>query len=76
MAPYFGCYECDDAKKGLQAIDMDSDRKVDWKEFCVYLKWAAHEYPEVDTKEELLIQAFTRGLIPAMQDEVQKGDML
>lgn len=72
MAPYFGCYECEESKKGLQAIDMDNDGKVDWNEFCVYLKWALHEYPDIATKEELLTIAFQKGLIPAMQDEIIK----
>ena len=35
MAPHFGCYKCEDAKKALQCIDMDADGKVDWKEFQV-----------------------------------------
>lgn len=72
MAPYFGCYECEDSKKGLKAIDMDKNGKVDWKEFCVYLKWALHQYPDIATTKELLAKAFTRGLIPAMQDELMK----
>ena len=72
MAPYFGCYECESSRKGLQAIDMDSDGKVDWSEFCVYLKWALHQYPKIATTEELLTTAFTKGIIPAMQDEIVK----
>jgi isopropylmalate/homocitrate/citramalate synthase len=72
MAPHFGCYECKDAKMGLKAIDMDSDGKVDWDEFCVYLKWALNEYPDICTVPSLLTTAFTRGLIPAMQDEIVK----
>lgn len=74
MAPYFGCYECDDSRKGLQALDMNRDEKIDWNEFCVYLKWALREYPETDSVEELLTTAFTRGLIPAMQDEILKKE--
>ena len=70
MSPYFGCYECDDAKKALQAIDMDVDNRVDWNEFCVYLKWAVREYPSIDDVEELLTTAFQKGLIPAMHDEM------
>lgn len=73
MSPYFGCYECEDSRKGLQAIDMDKDGKVDWHEFCVYLKWALQEYPDISTKEELLSTAFQKGLIPAMQDEIVKS---
>ena len=46
MAPYFGCYRCDETKKALKALDMDSDGMVDWNEFLVYLKWAGYEYPE------------------------------
>ena len=72
MAPHFGCYECEESKKGLKAIDMDKDGKVDWGEFCVYLKWALHEYPKIATTKDLLTTAFTRGLIPAMQDELVK----
>lgn len=74
MAPYFGCYECEKSKKGLLAIDMDKDGKVDWSEFCVYLKWALHQYPKIATTEELLRTAFTKGIIPAMQDEISKTD--
>ena len=58
--------------KGLQAIDMDSDGKVDWSEFCVYMKWALHQYPKIATTEELLTTTFTKGMIPAMQDEIVK----
>ena len=35
MAPHFGCYKCDDARKALACIDMDADGKVDWNEFKV-----------------------------------------
>ena len=70
MAPYFGCYRCEDTKQALQAIDMDSDGKVDWSEFLVYLKWALHQYPEINSKTELIDIAFRKGLIPAMRDEV------
>ena len=72
MAPFFGCYECEDSKKALQAIDMDKDNRVDWNEFCVYLKWALREYPKIDSVTEVLTTAFTKGLIPAMQDEIVK----
>jgi len=72
MAPYFGCYRCDETKRALKAIDMDADGTVDWEEFALYLKWAIHQYPETKTAEELLSIAFRKGLIPAMQDEVLK----
>ena len=72
MSPYFGCYRCDETRTALQCIDMDKDGKVDWKEFAVYLKWAAHQYPETETAEELLDISFRKGLLPAMQDELLK----
>ena len=68
MAPYFGCYRCDETKCALKAIDMDEDGSVDWNEFALYLRWAAREYPDVKDAEELLSIAFRKGLIPAMQD--------
>jgi len=70
MAPFFGCYRCDETKRALKAIDMDADGTVDWNEFAVYLKWAIRQYPQTKTAEELLSIAFRKGLIPAMQDEV------
>lgn len=73
MAPYFSCYRCSETKKALQAIDMDTDGKVDWDEFLVYIKWAIHEYPDVQNADELLDIAFRKGLIPAMQDELLKN---
>ena len=72
MSPYFGCFRCEDTKKGLQAIDMDNDGYVDWSEFLVYLKWALHEYPSITNVDELLSTTFQKGLIPAMQDEILK----
>ena len=72
LAPYFGCYRCDETKCALKAIDMDADGTVDWEEFALYLKWAVRQYPETKTAEELLSIAFRKGLIPAMQDEVLK----
>lgn len=72
LAPYFGCYRCDETKQALKAIDMDEDGTVDWNEFALYLKWAMREYPETKTAEDLLSVAFRKGLIPAMQDEVLK----
>merc|ERR1711962_445501 len=74
MAPHFGCYRCDDARKALSCIDMDSDGKVDWNEFKVYLKWALREYPNIGTAEELITTAFNKGLKPAMHDEILKKD--
>ena len=73
MSPYFGCFRCEDTKKGLQAIDMDNDGYVDWSEFLVYLKWALHEYPGITDVDELLSTTFQKGLIPAMQDEILKS---
>jgi Ca2+-binding EF-hand superfamily protein len=73
MSPYFGCFRCEDTKKGLQAIDMDNDGYVDWSEFLVYLKWALHEYPGITNVDELLSTTFQKGLIPAMQDEILKS---
>ena len=72
MAPYFGCYRCEDTRQGLQAIDMDDDGKVDWSEFLVYLKWALREYPDIVEEEELFDVAFRKGIIPAMRDEIIK----
>ena len=73
MAPYFGCYECDIARKGIQALDMDKDNKIDWSEFVLYLKWALRQYPQdIHSCDDLLEVAFKKGLIPAMQDEIVK----
>ena len=69
MAPYFGCYRCTRTKKGLSALDMDSDGFVDWEEFLVYIKWALRQYPDTEDKETLLKIVFEKGLIPAMRDE-------
>ena len=49
---------------------MDSDGGVDWAEFAVYLKWAAKEYPEITSGEELITCAFNKGVKPAMQDMI------
>ena len=72
LAPYFGCYRCDETKLALKAIDMDEDGSVDWNEFRLYLKWAVRQYPETPTAEGLLSITFRKDLIPAMQDEVLK----
>ena len=72
MAPYFGCYRSDETKNALRAIDVDADGKVHWDEFCLYLRWAGRQYPDVATSEELLDIAFRKGLVPAMQYEISK----
>lgn len=69
MAPYFGCYRCVDTKQALKAMDMDNDGYVDWNEFLVYIKWALHQYPNVDNADQVLSIAFEKGLISAMRDE-------
>lgn len=69
MAPYFGCYRCQTTRQALQALDMDSDGYVEWKEFLVYVKWALNEYPDVEKADDLLDITFQKGLIPAMRDE-------
>ena len=73
MAPYFGCFRCDDARKGLQALDMDSDGFIDWSEFLVYLKWALRQYSDITEVDQLLSVVFRKGLIPAMHDENLKS---
>ncbi|CAC5393052.1 unnamed protein product [Mytilus coruscus] len=71
MSPYFACYRCNDTKKALQALDMDSDNSVDWTEFCIFLKWAIKQYPKtIHTADDLLEVAFRKGLIPCMRDEL------
>ena len=75
MAPYFSCYRCLDTQKAMQAIDMDSDGMVDWSEFELYLKWALNAFPEIQDVDELLETAFLKGLIPAMQEELLKGQV-
>ena len=72
MAPYFGCFRCEDTRKGLRAIDMDNDGRVDWNEFSLYLKWALHQYPNIRDAEELLSITFRKGIIPAMQDNISE----
>ena len=73
MAPYFGCYRCQDTQLAFRAIDMDSNGFVDWNEFMVYIKWALHEYPDVETADEVLAIAFQKGIIPAMRDEKMRN---
>lgn len=70
MAPYFGCFKCNDTLKALKAINMDKDDYIDWNEFLVYLKWAMREYPNIKDADELLSVAFRKGIIPAMRDEL------
>ena len=70
MAPYFGCFTCEDTRKGLIAIDFHKDGKVDWDEFLTYLKWALREYPDIATTDELLSVTFRKGLIPVMSNVV------
>ena len=74
MAPYFSCYRCNDSKKAIQALDMDSDGQIDWNEFLVYLKWAMRQYPNIEDSQELLDITFRKGLIPAMRDEMIKQE--
>ena len=69
LAPYFGCYRCDETKLALKAINMDEDGSVDWNEVGLYLNWAIREHPVTPITEEPLSIAFRKGLIPAMQDE-------
>ena len=70
MAPFFGCFRCDDTRKGLSAIDMDNDGRIDWNEFSLYLKWAVREYPDIKDADELLSVTFRKAIIPAMRDEI------
>ena len=74
MAPYFGCYRCEETKQALQAIDMDNDGYIEWSGFLVYLKWALREYPDIATQEKLIDIAFRKGLMPAMQNELVKAE--
>ena len=71
MAPYFGCFSCEDTRKGLKAIDFDADGEIHWNEFMVYIKWALREYSDdIETVDNLLSLTFRKGIIPAMQDVV------
>ncbi|XP_071955096.1 uncharacterized protein [Antedon mediterranea] len=73
MAPYFGCYRCEDSQLGLRALDMDQDGMIDWFEFKHFLIWAGRQHPEIKTSQELLDIAFRDGLIPAMKDEMDRN---
>ena len=72
MAPYFGCYKCEDSQIALRCLDMDTDGSIDWFEFRTFLVWAGRQYPGTKDKQELLDHAFRHGLIPAMKDELDK----
>ena len=58
MAPHFGCYRSVDTTQAFKAIDVDSNRLMDWNEFIVYVKWVLNEYPEVETADEVMAIAF------------------
>ena len=70
MAPYFSCYQGEDIKRGLEALDIEKEGFVDWHEFKQYLVWAGREYPDVESVNELKDIAFRRGLIPAMWSHI------
>ena len=72
MAPYFGCFKCDETRAGLKALDMDNDGLIEWNEFQVYLKWAVHEY-DIKDVDGLLSITFRKGIIPAMRDELAEA---
>lgn len=77
MSPYFGCYRCHITKHALQALDLDSDGYVEWKEFLVYIRWALREYPSIRSADEVLDIAFQKGLLPIMRDEqIKKGSTI
>ena len=40
MAPYFGCYRCNDSQIALRCLDMDTGGTIDWFEFRTFLVWA------------------------------------
>ena len=67
LQPYFSSSKCEDARKFMQALDMNNDGKVEWSEFMVYVKWAITEYPDIN---DLLSVTFEKGLLPAMLDEI------
>ncbi len=66
MAPYFRHYDCDKTRNALEALDMYTNHEIEFREFCVYLKWALRQCPEIATTKQLLNIAFQKGLIPAM----------
>ena len=72
MAPYFGCYRCEDSQVALRCMDMDTDGTIDWFEFKTFLVWAGRQYPEVANTQQLLDNAFRKGIIPAMKDEIDR----
>ena len=72
MAPYFGCYRCEDSQAGLKVMDLDYDGTIEWTEFKYFLIWAGRQYPDVMNIKELLDKTFRNGIIPAMLDELSK----
>jgi len=71
MSPFFGCFSCEDTRKGLKALDFDADEEIHWKEFMVYIKWTLRQYSDdIHSVDDLLSLTFRKGLIPAMQDVV------
>ena len=73
LAPYFGCYRCQDTKAALRGLDMDNDGFIDWNEFMVYIKWALHQYPDVENADQVISIAFEKGIVPAMRDEKERN---
>ena len=74
MAPYFGCYRCEDSQAGLKVMDLDYDGTIEWTEFKYFLIWAGRQYPDVMNIKELMDKTFRNGIIPAMLDELSKEE--
>ena len=63
LQPYFGCFTCERTRFVLDAIDLNDDGNLAWKEWRFWCLWALHEYPDQITSIEDLHSVILRNAI-------------
>jgi hypothetical protein len=63
LQPYFGCFTCPPTRFVIDAIDLDKNGRVQWKEWRCWCLWALRQYPSEITNVADLHEIVLRQVI-------------
>jgi hypothetical protein len=77
LQPYFGCFTCPRTRFVIDAIDLDKNGRVQWKEWRCWCLWALRQYPsEITNVDDLHEVVLRQAILPLSlsQEKTKNND--